>query len=59
MNNYQFNATTNEKACEYCFGNVSEGFMFNEDQYFCDLDCFVEYLLMKGKLEIYGGNENE
>lgn len=59
MATYQFNAVTTAHECEYCHAEVAEGFVYQEESYFCDLDCFTEVLLMNGILEEFeGGNDN-
>lgn len=60
MTTYQYNTVTTAHECEYCHAEVAEGFAYQEESYFCDLDCFVEKMLSTGVLEeIEGGNDND
>lgn len=60
MKIYQFNTLTTMCECEYCHEEVTEGFVYQEESYFYDLDCFTEKMLSTGVLEeIEGGNDND
>lgn len=55
---FGFNTVTTKIECNYCHKIIDEGFMFNDDQAYCDLDCFTEKMISTGVLEEFeGGNE--
>lgn len=48
---FQFNAVTTKVECGCCGAEVKEGFIYNDDQIYCDLDCLTSSLFSIGKIE--------